>query len=101
MRLAKLFVEGSPMATRLLNPGFPWLVRVVGLTILAWQSGGAFAQNSAFRPALSAWPVYQASRAMTVPYYPSNQSTYRAPAYSSPQNWQNPWAGAEIHGLWH
>src|SRR6266404_4612857 len=94
------------MTAQFMNLASAWRGGLVALMILAWQSGGVFAQSSASRPAPSGWPVYQASRAATgygaAPYYPSAQSGYRAPAYSSPQNsFQNPWYGAEIRGLWH
>ena len=94
------------MTAHLVNLASAWRGGIVALMILVWQSGGVVAQTSAFRPAPAAWPVYQASRAGTgygaAQYYPNAQSAYRAPAYSSPQNsWQNPWRGAEIHGLWH
>jgi hypothetical protein len=94
------------MTAHLVNLASGWRGGFVALMILAWQSGGVVAQTSASRPAPSGWPVYQASRAATgysaAPYYPSAQSGYRAPAYSSPQNsFQNPLRGAELRGLWH
>jgi uncharacterized protein (TIGR03000 family) len=94
------------MTAHLVNLASGWRGGFVALMILAWQSGGVVAQTSASRPAPSGWPVYQASRAATgysaTPYYPSAQSGYRAPAYSSPQNsFQNPLRGAELRGLWH